>query len=1150
MASVFDLIAGTYVTIYNRAADPQGANFWATTLGFANINVAAGAQANLAMADTLGQNFYQASSTIFNNTYPTTDSNSVFITKIYNNLGGSDPDGGGLNYWTDRVATLSLTHSVEVARAMTATEIALVLENYIPNPDDTAATLRAQTFQNKIAVSKAVASTNNASFNPASQSLTDPAYLGETNVLVGVTNTEASKSVALSQVQAANAASNPALMVGQNPPLTLTTGIDSPTEGFTDGHGATATVAGAVFKANPTGGVLGLNNTLNTGDNLQATGDAAGHSTLEFTAVLATAGLLANPGFATGVTMSGVDTLNASNQSNLLGIGALPSGFQGNVTGLLTVNDNNSIAGLQLGNSGQGLNTALKNVNINHFAGNPLVTGLGVFPVFAADIAQAASSATNELTVTLNGNLGQTNLVPGVTGGAAIISISSDGPQGTAAAPNLSYGTQTYDTTTNTQTYLQLEAQPGGFLGAIVLTPSVDGTTKFVFKGAGTLAVGQDVAGDHQLVQDINASGTTGHVVITGASSGYGPSSKGGGIIQSAFESTPNPGALYGSAAGFLDNTGTGGKFALTSFELGSGTTFLDASSASVAQIKALTTTPGALVALDNEIVVKDAVATTTSVDTFANIKGFSILGIGGSAAADGAGGTINMANLAAAGFNTIDYVNPAKAAVTINNQTAALTVNTYDNGAGLNLTVGTKGPASGLSDTFTLKVGDALHNDGTGTFGGNGAGFVGDVTLIGDEIVNIAATGQTGLGPVITDTIGYVKLTPTTFAHEQVNISGDTNLTIGVAGGIGKGAIASVDGAGALLQNNLGITITNTGVTTFNDAAAKGVALHFIPTGNSNGLAYDFTTNAEVIDASTSGGLIMQAGDANYSTSSSLGDLITGSATAANALAGSLGNDTITAIFGGDTIATNGGGDKINIAGHSGSDFIDVYGVTSNLIVPVVPGVDYLSLFTGANGSITASNGFAQVGWWGIATSGAAAQVTDGTVTSADLSTVTGFAGGAGGDNLSFSANAWGAGVGGYLGLVGGNMAREAAGGSGGILDIQTAGPGITALAAGTDVIALGQTFTNLTAVKSFFDGPFTGVTFSAALGGGGRADVLVAWEDTNHNTHISDLRMHNAGFLGTTFTGFMANSISDVVELTGVSITDISNANLHLLA
>ena len=168
-------------------------------------------------------------------------------------------------------------------------------------------------------------------------------------------------------------------------PLTLTTGIDSPTQGFTTGSGGTATTAGAIFTADPVAGTLGLNNTLNTGDNLVATGAAAGTAILNDTAVLGTAGLLANPGYATGVTMTGISTLNITNQANLLGIGLLPSGFQGNITGLTTVNDGfngiGSVAGVQLGNIGQGLNTVLQTVNINQFSGNPLTTGF--LPVFA-----------------------------------------------------------------------------------------------------------------------------------------------------------------------------------------------------------------------------------------------------------------------------------------------------------------------------------------------------------------------------------------------------------------------------------------------------------------------------------------------------------------------------------------------------------------------------------------------------------------------------------------------------------------------------------------------------------------------------------------------------------------------------------------------
>ena len=286
----------------------------------------------------------------------------------------------------------------------------------------------------------------------------------------------------------------------------------------------------------------------------------------------------------------------------------------------------------------------------------------------------------------LNGNIGTTKA-------AGIISIASDGPAGTAGAgnANLSYGTQTYDTGTNTATFLQLEAQTGGFLGAIIPAPSVDGTTTFAFKGGGTLAVGQDFAGDHQNVLDINASGTTGSVFITGATSG---------VATQAFATTANPGWLFGSAAGFLDDTGTGGVFALKSFELGSGKNTLDVSSASIAQVAALTTTPGTLVALNNEIIVSDAVATTGSATTFANIKGFEILGVAGAA------GTINDANLPTS-INEIIYQTAAVGAVTITNQVNPLEVNTEDNGKGFALT----STGTGFTDSFTLDIGNPLHN-------------------------------------------------------------------------------------------------------------------------------------------------------------------------------------------------------------------------------------------------------------------------------------------------------------------------------------------------------------------------------------------------------------------------------------------------------
>ena len=182
--------------------------------------------------------------------------------------------------------------------------------------------------------------------------------------------------------------------------MTLTTGIDSPTQGFTTGHGATATTAGSVFNALPVAGILGLNNTLNTGDNLLATDAAAGASTLNVTDVFATAGIVANPPFASAVTLNGVNTLNISNQATVLGIG-IKGGFQGNVTGLTVVNNNNSVASVQLGGTGHGLKTLLTNYNINNTRVRPR-------DAFNNIIATSAADLTQTINVGIAGVLGDT----------------------------------------------------------------------------------------------------------------------------------------------------------------------------------------------------------------------------------------------------------------------------------------------------------------------------------------------------------------------------------------------------------------------------------------------------------------------------------------------------------------------------------------------------------------------------------------------------------------------------------------------------------------------------------------------------------------------------------------------------------------------
>lgn len=347
MATVFDLINGSYVTIFNRAADPQGALFWSQSLGFSSIGAASGATATIAQANQLGANFYAAASTVFNTLYPTTLSDSAFINQLYINLGGLPADGAGSNFWVNRLNFLETqTPDSQVARAQVAAEIAFTLQTFDPNATGDAK-IRAETYQNKILVSETLVNTGNPVFNPVSQSLSDPAYLGATNILVGITDTAASVAVAQAQIAAANAANNPALLVGQQLPLTLTILDDTPPEFATS-------FDNAVFTANPGQNVLGPSNTLNFGDNLQDTGT---NGTLNYTAV---ASLLGNPALAAGVTMNGIVNANILNTS--FGV----AGFSGNVTGLTNVSVlAGSVGSVLLGLPGAGLNTALETISIN-----------------------------------------------------------------------------------------------------------------------------------------------------------------------------------------------------------------------------------------------------------------------------------------------------------------------------------------------------------------------------------------------------------------------------------------------------------------------------------------------------------------------------------------------------------------------------------------------------------------------------------------------------------------------------------------------------------------------------------------------------------------------------------------------------------------
>jgi hypothetical protein len=921
----------------------------------------------------------------------------------------------------------------------------------------------------------------------------------------------------------------------------LTPNIDSPTSGFSLSPsglpvlgGFTATVAGAVFNALPIVTSFGIAvNTLSVGDNLQ---DTVGDGTFNLTTALLTIG--ANPPFATGVTMNGIATANITGQSGAV------TGFQGNITGLKTINMLNSLDAVQVGGAGLGLKTLPTNINVT----NPGAL-LSIDDSLSVIVAAAAADLTKTIAISLTGaNLGTT-----AAGGAFEIAISNDSTAGgTAATPNNSFGT--WSITANNNTNLTLaqdlhDVNAGEFEG-------VGGATGLVLAGAGNIAAGSDGAGDWQFLKTIDASKTTGSVFLTGATSFAG---------SQARASATNPGWAFGvegGGAGLLDDTGA--TFALTSVLLGSGLTFLDVSSATAAQVAALTTGPGTGVTVNagNEIIVKDSVATVTALSgptTFANIKGFSLLGIGGPTAADGAGGTINMALLPAT-ITGIDYVTAASAAVFINNQVNPLTVNTFDNGGGFALTVGAVGPAAGFADSLHLIVGDTFHST---------AGSVGAVTLFGDEVVTISSVGAN------TNTLGVVKLTPTPGGDEKVTIDGNKNITIGVSG---TGAIFDVDAAGAFIANNMAITITDTGVVRLHSSSGVGLPFDLaIPgdpadgSGSLGGFPLTISTNARLIDASTSGGLIMEGGDGNYVTAltvaGSLGSVIKGSGTAGNVLGGVIGNDTFTSnnIGVADTIFTGGGADSISLVlGHTASNSLDMYSGFSTF--GVTPGNAEIVRFA----SITDFHDVAELGWWGQATGVVAtgydatgfvyAGLAANTGTSLDATKIVNFNTASDILQLSDGFSGYGIGVHGTNGvaagvteqLTNGDLATNplSVGLNGIPVTVQLVNPLDTVLVASNFLELTTGSFATATAVAAALHNPFVyGLTFAGAgLGANNSAHMYIAYNNsTDGMTHVADLALiANTG--ATAFSFGMTEHVSDIAIL-AVPLISLTGANVHLM-
>jgi hypothetical protein len=801
-------------------------------------------------------------------------------------------------------------------------------------------------------------------------------------------------------------------------------------------------------------------------------------------------------------------TLNGIATANITGIVTGTAGFTGNITGLKTVNVVASMGPIQLGGNA-----------IGAFASEGLNTALTNITLdanqdFTAVIAAAALAHSDDaVQVTINGDFG-------AKGAPNVVAI---GPDDGAAH---GYESETFVLNGETD-YLVLSQGPTG-----------NSLKSLTLAGTATATVFANFPNNFNHLAAIDASDDNHGITITGALSG--------GVTTAAI-------------AGLLAT-----DTALTSLKFGAGNDSVDLTSFSAANLAGLTADGGAGT---NTMIVTDAVATTTSEATFANIKDFQILSIGGLAADNGAGGTIDMALLPSS-INEIIYQTAASSALIINNQTGPLTIDTEGNGHGFAITVNASPVTSAVSDSLHLIVGDTAHST---------AGAVGAVTLFGEESVTITSQGVDG------NTVGPITLTPVPGASEHVTIDGTHSIDFGtssISTGLGGGAIVDIDADGQLNTNNLTLVIADKAQTGLNGGGSG--MLSFVPLGDS--MALSFSTNAAMIDASNSGGLIMQAGDANDTTSSTVagsnGDIIIGSTTAGNVLGGSIGNDSFTVNNNSpNTIYTDGGADTIHLSfGHTAVNRIEFYAGSP------APGILPGNIEIPTDQSITENNDMAQVGWWGIPTGGTEAGYSGDfyaglpaeTGTSADATMIFNFNPTT--DILDFAANEnsgvhthnaiWGAG---FLNGLGG-IARGLVNGDFEGFVVPTLGtnshgltfpPNSTGNVTTTNLFYLG-----LITVNGFLPSLFTGPTdvaqqlhdplkYSIDFGVGGltpgdSAHMLIVYQDVGGNTRIADLALANSSAAFQNSTTNLVEHVSDLAILVGVSNAEFRqgfNENVHFV-
>jgi len=309
----------------------------------------------------------------------------------------------------------------------------------------------------------------------------------------------------------------------------------------------------------------------------------------------------------------------------------------------------------------------------------------------------------------------------------------------------------------------------------------------------------------------------------------------------------------------------------------------------------------------------------------------------------------------------------------------------------------------------------------------------------------------------------------------------------------------------------------------------------------------------------SDAGGLTMLVGAPNFTyaqtAQASTGSVVMGSQSAGNVLGGSIANDTFIGAQvaqASDSIFTGGGADAVLLADNrSGGSHIALY--ASNMTTD--PGLAIAgAVLPSIMGSIVNALDVPQLGWWGQGTGKIGGPVSDdntnagtGTGTSGSMSRIFNFETGTDIveiDRLDISLSA-------FSGLL-----RDTDPGTGPALGVSifsntlSTGGTISVTDADLLIFSVSQTFDNAADLSLALADPTTGIRFNVA-----QTDALnhylIAYQDTTGNTRIADMNIQSdTSFISTATQSGKTLSISDMVQLVGVSVDQIHDGNIHFVS